>query len=244
MRLRPTTHGLRRLGTCGDRSQAPTQFRQPRRRVSRCKSTLGHAATGSAWRPSRSALPATASPATVVPETPRAGDGGFPERDHLPVDFVSHPDPPPPSRRRMSSSRPQPRSPQPKPACRPETPPGVLRPTELSDPNTRDGWYPASNSAILDWSRRSKRTSVRDGRGRSWEDAREFGFVSGGGGPFYSGTLAMLSPGDRIWVNITGQGLRRCRNGHRRTPDHERVRSPDTGRPPTGAGGGIRRREV
>ena len=44
------------------------------------------------------------------------------------------------------------------------------------------------------------------GGGRSWDDARSLGFISGGGGPFYSGTLQMLSPGDRIWVNIPGKG--------------------------------------
>ena len=41
---------------------------------------------------------------------------------------------------------------------------------------------------------------------RSWEDARRYGFVSGGGGPFYSRTLSMLSPGDRIWVCLPGTG--------------------------------------
>ena len=47
---------------------------------------------------------------------------------------------------------------------------------------------------------------VSYGSGRSWDDARGFGFISAGGGPFYSGTLQMLSPGDRIWVNIPGKG--------------------------------------
>ena len=41
---------------------------------------------------------------------------------------------------------------------------------------------------------------------RSWEDARRYGFVSGGGGPHYSGTLKMLSPKDRTWVNLPGKG--------------------------------------
>ncbi len=41
---------------------------------------------------------------------------------------------------------------------------------------------------------------------RSWEDARRYGFVSGGGGPFYSGTLNLLSPGDRIWICLPGTG--------------------------------------
>lgn len=42
--------------------------------------------------------------------------------------------------------------------------------------------------------------------GRSWEDATKYGFISGGGGEFYIRTLSMLSPGDRVWVNIPGEG--------------------------------------
>jgi hypothetical protein len=42
--------------------------------------------------------------------------------------------------------------------------------------------------------------------GRSWEDAVKYGFISGGGGDFYVRTLAMLSPGDRVWVNVPGEG--------------------------------------
>lgn len=41
---------------------------------------------------------------------------------------------------------------------------------------------------------------------RSWEDAVKFGFVSGGGGPFYSRTLKLLEPGARVWVNVPGKG--------------------------------------
>lgn len=42
--------------------------------------------------------------------------------------------------------------------------------------------------------------------GRSWEDARKYGFISAGGGSWYSKTLALLSPGDRVWVNIPHTG--------------------------------------
>lgn len=42
--------------------------------------------------------------------------------------------------------------------------------------------------------------------GRSWEDAAEYGFISAGGGRWYSKTLFMLKPGDRVWVNIPGTG--------------------------------------
>lgn len=41
---------------------------------------------------------------------------------------------------------------------------------------------------------------------RSWADAVEYGFISGGGGSWYSKTLQLLSPGDRVWVNIPQQG--------------------------------------
>ena len=41
---------------------------------------------------------------------------------------------------------------------------------------------------------------------RSWKDAVRFGFISGGGGPWYSRTLQLLNPGDRVWVNVPGYG--------------------------------------
>ncbi len=42
--------------------------------------------------------------------------------------------------------------------------------------------------------------------GRSWDDARKYGFISGGGGSWYSQTLKLLSPGDRVWVKIPKTG--------------------------------------
>lgn len=41
---------------------------------------------------------------------------------------------------------------------------------------------------------------------RDWESARKFGFISGGGGAWYSQTLKLLQPGDRVWVKIPGTG--------------------------------------
>lgn len=41
---------------------------------------------------------------------------------------------------------------------------------------------------------------------RNWEEARKYGFYSAGGGSWYSQSLSMLSPGDRIWVRIPQQG--------------------------------------
>lgn len=45
-----------------------------------------------------------------------------------------------------------------------------------------------------------------DGSGRSWEDGRNFGFVSAGGGPWYSRSLKGLPIGARVNVHIPGRG--------------------------------------
>lgn len=44
------------------------------------------------------------------------------------------------------------------------------------------------------------------GDDRPWELARRHGFIAGGGAAWYSKTLAMLSEGDRVWVNIPKTG--------------------------------------
>lgn len=49
--------------------------------------------------------------------------------------------------------------------------------------------------------------SFGDSHSRSWEDAREYGFISGGGGSWYSGTLHLLEVGDRVWVKVPGKGF-------------------------------------
>jgi hypothetical protein len=49
--------------------------------------------------------------------------------------------------------------------------------------------------------------SFGHGTSRSWPEAVEHGFISGGGGPWYSGTLELLKPGDRVWVRIPGVGF-------------------------------------
>lgn len=48
--------------------------------------------------------------------------------------------------------------------------------------------------------------SFGDTASRSWDDAMKYGFVSGGGGRWYSQTLKLLSPGDRVWVKIPKTG--------------------------------------
>jgi hypothetical protein len=49
--------------------------------------------------------------------------------------------------------------------------------------------------------------SFGEGQHRTWEDGRKFGFISAGGGSWYSRTLQLLSPGDRVWVRIPSRGF-------------------------------------
>lgn len=49
--------------------------------------------------------------------------------------------------------------------------------------------------------------SFGHGESRSWADAVEYGFISGGGGAWYSRTLQLLSPDDRVWVKVPGAGF-------------------------------------
>lgn len=49
--------------------------------------------------------------------------------------------------------------------------------------------------------------SFGEGMGRSWAEAAKYGFISAGGGAWYSNTLNLLSVGDRIWVKAPGHGF-------------------------------------
>lgn len=49
--------------------------------------------------------------------------------------------------------------------------------------------------------------SFGEGHSRSWNEAVRYGFISGGGGTWYSNSLRMLSEGDRIWAKIPGKGF-------------------------------------
>jgi hypothetical protein len=39
-----------------------------------------------------------------------------------------------------------------------------------------------------------------------WEDAKKYGFITASGGTWYTKTLKVLDPGDRVWVSIPGVG--------------------------------------
>jgi hypothetical protein len=42
---------------------------------------------------------------------------------------------------------------------------------------------------------------------RPWNDAVQYEFISGGGKPWFSRTLKLLHPGDRIWVKVSPRGF-------------------------------------
>ncbi len=48
--------------------------------------------------------------------------------------------------------------------------------------------------------------SFGEGDHRRWNDAKQYGFVSAGGGEWYVRTLRMLQPRNRIWVSVPGKG--------------------------------------
>ena len=78
--------------------------------------------------------------------------------------------------------------------------------TWLADPMEVDpdtGSKPKRNKVKGDW---NGETYVSYGGKRSWSEARTYGFISGGGGVWYSKTLDSLGEGDRIWVNIPKTG--------------------------------------
>jgi hypothetical protein len=61
-------------------------------------------------------------------------------------------------------------------------------------------------SARDEWNGRDYYVSVGEGEHRSWEDFRNYGFVSAGGGAWYSRTLKSLEPGHRVFACIPGTG--------------------------------------
>lgn len=73
----------------------------------------------------------------------------------------------------------------------------------LHDPS--DVEIEKSNAPKGDWNQEFY--ASYKGKDRDWEEARKYGFIGGGGGRFYSQTLSMLNPGDRIWVNVPGTGF-------------------------------------
>lgn len=61
-------------------------------------------------------------------------------------------------------------------------------------------------SKRAEWNGRDWFVTFGDGDHRDWEDARRYGFVSAGGGEWYSRTLRSLPVGARIFVHIPKHG--------------------------------------
>jgi hypothetical protein len=76
----------------------------------------------------------------------------------------------------------------------------------LIDPTETQANAAVTNSKTGDKEPWNGEYYVSFGDDRNWEDARKYGYVSGGGGSWYSQTLKMLSPGDRVWVKIPKTG--------------------------------------
>jgi hypothetical protein len=49
--------------------------------------------------------------------------------------------------------------------------------------------------------------SFGHGESRSWGEAVKYGFICAGGGAWYSNTLKLLNPDDRVWVKAPGFGF-------------------------------------
>ncbi len=75
--------------------------------------------------------------------------------------------------------------------------------------------------------------SFGDTGNRSWVDAVDFGFISGGGGAWYSTTLQLLNSGDRVWVKVPGFGFVGVGRvtGPRQRASTFTVRTPERERP-------------
>jgi hypothetical protein len=68
--------------------------------------------------------------------------------------------------------------------------------------------YESANENTAVWDGRTYYVSFGEGPNRSWDDAREYGFVAAGGGAWYSKTLKQLQRGDRVFAYIPkGNGV-------------------------------------
>mgnify|MGYP001356419167 CR=1 FL=1 len=56
------------------------------------------------------------------------------------------------------------------------------------------------------WNGHDYYVSIGESDERTWNDCRRYGFVSGGQGIWYSNTLKLLSPGDRVFAHIPKVG--------------------------------------
>jgi len=79
----------------------------------------------------------------------------------------------------------------------------LIEPSQVEARSTRAITQRASEP----WNGRDFVVNIGQGEQRSWEDSRKYGFVSGGGGRWYSSSLRQLFPGARVFANIPGEGF-------------------------------------
>jgi hypothetical protein len=93
--------------------------------------------------------------------------------------------------------------------------------TQVSAATTPDGQNEPWNGEFY--------SSFGHGEARSWADAVQYGFICGGGGAWYSKTLQLLNPGDRVWVNVPGTGYVGVGRvtGHAQSAADFKVTAPD-----------------
>ena len=75
----------------------------------------------------------------------------------------------------------------------------------LNDPVTLPTEGPSKLVSKGDWNGEFY-VSFGEGPHRRWNDAKQYGFVSAGGGEWYTRTLSMLQPGNRVWVSVPRKG--------------------------------------
>ena len=76
---------------------------------------------------------------------------------------------------------------------------------EIKSTNARSS-VPRASRVTGTWNGQDYYVSLGEGDSRNWEDCVRFGFVSGGGGRWFSRTLQILPPGGRVFVCIPQKG--------------------------------------
>ena len=74
----------------------------------------------------------------------------------------------------------------------------------LRDPTSIDAVEIADSNESGEWNGEYYVSFGHELTHRNWEDTIKYGFISAGGGSWYSNTLHMLTPGARIWANVPG----------------------------------------
>ena len=67
------------------------------------------------------------------------------------------------------------------------------------------GGGPGPTPLIGEWNKEYYASFGQDHQ-RNWEDAVKYGFISAGGGSWFTKTLKLLEPGARVWVNVPAKG--------------------------------------